>query len=477
VRRLLVMLTAGLLAAALAAPASVAAAGSTYQVPGPNGHDDTATIQAGLDWCAKHGPGCTVQLQAGTYRTSQLVEYGFRGTFKGAGANRTVIEALPGLTVTIPDFATDGECQPNLGTCLWPSLIVFVDGSIRISDLAIREPWTGTETTTGWTMYEWNVTAMVDVLRIMGRRHTDVAIDRVAITGAADSSDGAFGYNVLNGVLFAGELPRSTTPFDYYPLSGSLSVRSSSFTSLGDGISADGFLTSVNAIVGGPAAGNRFDDVGTGIDLESAQGSFFDVSNNTVSSWGIGVAISPWVEAFTPSSPSQYRIHDNTIQINGGYTYGIALFDNLDSKFIQATIRDNVIGLLGSPVEGIDITHTTGTVVTGNTITGHDEWDAIGLFDVSRGTLTGNNVKGVSLDPNGSYGAQIYLGPSGSGGGPSSDNLVVCARHGDTVLDQGTDNRIVGCTSVAPTLTAVPATPLVPAPGVLSRKAAQPRHP
>ena len=142
-RRILVLLSACLLAMSLTASPPVAAlTGSTVQVAKPNGVDDTATIQKALDWCVKHGPNCTVQLQAGTYRTSQLVTYNFRGTFRGVGEHRTTIEALPYALVNWPDIGTYGQCLPNLTDCRWASFIIFVNGDIEISDLAIDFPHT-----------------------------------------------------------------------------------------------------------------------------------------------------------------------------------------------------------------------------------------------------------------------------------------------------------------------------------------------
>src|SRR5215471_9302028 len=111
---------------------------STIEVAQPNGKDDTANIQKALNACVVQGDGCTVQLQEGKYFAKQLVTYNFRGTFKGMGRDRTTIEALPNLTVNIPDPIVHGECLPNTTTCLWPSLIIFVDGNIAVSDLSIH---------------------------------------------------------------------------------------------------------------------------------------------------------------------------------------------------------------------------------------------------------------------------------------------------------------------------------------------------
>jgi hypothetical protein len=463
VRRILVLLAAGLLAVALAAPASVAAAGSTYQVPKPHGHDDTAAVQAGLDWCAAHGPGCTVQLQAGTYRTRQLVEYNFRGTFRGAGQNRTTIQALPHLAVTATDYV-NGECLPNLTDCRWPSLIVFVDGSIAVSDLSIREPWAGTDTTTGFMLGGGPFTALIDALRFMGQARTDVSIDRVSIASTTDPSDGSCGgYSVCNGVIYTGELPRSSTYLDYSWLTGSLSVRNSTFSTLFDGVSTDGFARSQRVTIGGSRlAGNTFSDVNVGIDLEASQGSVVDVSHNTSTGNWAGMWVVPWLPEFAPNSPSQYLIHDNTFVTTGWADYDIQLFDNPASPWIRASIWSNRLTMLAPEGEGVDATFTTGTVITDNTITGSGAADAIGLFSVAGGMVAGNNVSGTTLagyavnqsDPGLGF-SQIHVGTSMYTTEPSSHVVVKCSRAADTVTDLGTSDKILGCTSVAaPTLKA-----------------------
>ena len=113
----------GILGLIMLLPVTVWAGGHTVKIQPPNGIDDTANIQGALDACAAHGPGCTVQLAAGTYLTKQVVVYNFRGTFKGVGMDHTTIEALPNLPVNLQG---PGECLPNTTTCMWPSLIIFV---------------------------------------------------------------------------------------------------------------------------------------------------------------------------------------------------------------------------------------------------------------------------------------------------------------------------------------------------------------
>lgn len=130
-----VVLLWGVLGSMMLLPATVWAGGHRVKVPPPNGVDDTAKIQGALNTCAKYGPGCTVQLVAGTYLTKQVVVYNFQGTFKGMGMNSTTIEALPNLPVT---NLVVTSCQPNLTNCIWPGLFEFVDGNISVSDLSIK---------------------------------------------------------------------------------------------------------------------------------------------------------------------------------------------------------------------------------------------------------------------------------------------------------------------------------------------------
>lgn len=427
---------------------TVTVVGSTAQVPAPNGSDDTATIQAALDACVKHGPGCTVQLGTGTYKTRQLVARNFQGTFKGAGVATTTIEALPALSVNVPDFLSAGECVPNLTDCLWPSLIVFVDGTIAVSDLAIHATATDGQATAPWTIGGSSVTSLIDALRFMGQHSTAVTVDRVAIEGRHDTSVTSLnGYNLVNGILYAGELPRSSTPFDYYTLNGSFVVRASSFTAMDSGVGADGFLASVKGTIGGSAAAaNQFADVHTGIGLQTAQGSVFDVSYNTASAAWAGLAVSPWQPAFMPSSTSQYRVHDNTFLTSASAApgaEGIYLRDDPTHPWLQATVSNNAVKLQVPLNEGIEADDTIGTVISGNTVSGTADFDAISLYGASKGSVSGNHVSGLAVNTDPGIGlAQIYLDPA------TAALKVACAGPSDTVANQGTGNTVVGCHAV-----------------------------
>jgi hypothetical protein len=446
----LFMLAAVLFVPFAGAKATAATRQPIVQVGPPNGVDDTASLQAALNFCVGKGPNCVVQLSAGTYLTKQLVTYNFQGTFRGAGENATTIQALPGLSVVQRDFAYDGECMPNTTTCLWPSLIIFVDGQIRVSDLSIRIAALNGTATTGWTIFGLPVSTLLDAMRFMGQNPTDVTVDRVNIQGQPDDSPNSiwvqfgssYGFNVLNGIHYAGELPRSTTPADYYFLSGSLTVRNSSFSTMVDGVSQDGFSTSSHITVGGsPSTGNRFDNLYVGIDLEDSQNSVFDISYNQVSAMAFGMWVTPWEpDNFTPNALSQYLIHNNTFQTTQPGGTGIWL-DNEYANWINAAVWNNAIDLQNADPEfstGISDYSASHARIVNNSITvsSGSALDAIDLdYGASSSTLAQNKLTGFGDASLGS----IYLDPT------TSKNNVICSSTSDTVTDQGTNNKVVGC--------------------------------
>jgi len=417
-------------------PATVWAGGHRVNVPPPNGVDDTANIQGALNKCVAYGPGCTVQLAAGTYLTKQVVAYNFQGTLKGMGMNSTTIEALPNLPVT---NLTVTSCQPNLTDCIWPGLFEFVDGNIRVSDLSIKItavpatlPWTDEVDTATHTM-------LYDVLGFMGQHPTDVSIDRIRMEGQPSALPTDFGYNVTNGVHYSGELPRSSARFDYYFLSGSFTVQSSFFNNLFVAVSQDAFSTSSRITIGGsPSAGNHVENTCGGLDMETSENSVFEISYNESSGTCAGMWVVPTWVPFVPSSPSLYLIHDNKFTGTGQSADGFYFQDDAANPWIQAAAWNNTVGVQSFPSEGIGVYYTKGTAVWNNSVTGSDGTDGIGLWSTSFDAVANNNVSGFTVDSTSGL-AQIYLDPS------TTSDLVVCAERSDTVLNQGTNNAIIGC--------------------------------
>jgi hypothetical protein len=417
-------------------PATAWAQGHTVTVPPPNGVDDTANIQQALDVCVKYGPGCTVQLAAGKYLTKQVVVYNFHGTFKGMGIDSTTIDALPNLPVNYPDNFV-GSCQPNLTTCLWPSLFEFVDGNISVSDFTIKAtaiPPTQPSLYDGAT-----ATELYELLGFTGQHPTDVSVDRIRMEGLPYISPTSLtGYTVDNGVHYSGDFPRSSAAFDYYFLSGSFNVRNSFFNGLFVAVSQDGFSKSSQITIGGsPSTGNHIENTCGGLDIEPSENSVVEISYNESSGTCAGMWVSTSWTPFVASSPSRYMIHDNKFIGTEENADGMLLFDEVP-PFIQATVWNNTAEVQDILSEGIGVFNTKGTVVLNNRVTGSDGMDGIGLWSSTLGTVINNNVSGFTIDSTQGF-AQTYLDPG------TSHDLVVCAEPSDTVLNQGTNNSIVGC--------------------------------
>jgi hypothetical protein len=430
-------LLVAILGMATVAPVTAWAGSYTVYVPSPNHLDDTANLQAALDACVTHGPGCTVQLAAGNYLTKQLVAYNFRGTFKGKGKSKTIVEALPELPVTV-GFSDQAPCKPNPTTCLWPSLIIFVDGDILVSDMAIEI--TAVPSTTPYFIGDWQVAALIDAVRVMGQyNRTNASVKRVIVSGMPDRSDTSFfGFNLINGILFAGEFPRSQTPFDYYFLSGTFSVSSSSFKTMAAGAGADGFFRDSRVSIGGsPAAGNVFDDVLIGVDLESIENSAVEVSHNKAAGAWASSWVIPWC-CNLPTKPSLFLIHDNTFKPTGPSADGVFLLDDPANKWIYALIYNNTIEAQDIGYGGISAYSTKSTTILHNTISGNGA-DGIGIWDGTYAAVLGSDVTNFTASPDL---AQIVLDRT------TTHSTVVCKSPNDTVQNLGTDNKLIGCQQV-----------------------------
>lgn len=428
--------TIGMLLAILM-PTTALASGTTVTVGSSNGHDDTISLQAALDQCVAIGPGCTVQLSPGHYFTRQLVAYNFQGTLRGAGMAETTIEALHNLPVVAADISVSGECAPNTTTCPWPSLIIFAGGTIHVSDFSIEITAPPGTATTGWGFGGGTFTDLIDAIRFMGPGREDATVDRISIQGLPDNSPTTIsGFNLVNGVTFPGEFPRSSTPFDYFFMTGSFTVRNSFFSTMGFGAAEGGFLNATRTTIGGSAtAGNRFENVLVGLDMESSQGSLIDVSYNKSKGTLFPMWVVPWIpQVFLPSTPSSFFIHDNEFQTTSSSAGGLFL-QNVPQPWFQAQVLNNTIDVENPGADGIDLISGQGTDIVGNAVSGTGNV-AIGLWNSTTGSAVIHNlVDGfIAGGP-----AQIFLDAG------TTDNLIVCSTRGSTVLDTGTDNQLAGC--------------------------------
>jgi parallel beta-helix repeat protein len=326
----------------LLASEAKAASSPTYIV-WPNGKNDTADIQAAFNGAVAHGPGCTIQLEKGTYYIAQIYVYGFQGSFVGMGQGLTTIQALPNLPSPNPEYNTNstpfwaelpGPKNP------WPALFTFWNGSFGISGMTLTDPYTAP--TQGWNYLGTNYTSLVDVIEITGLQ-ASATIDHVTVLGASGDAQGT---NMLNGINYEGSfLPQGWTNAlaDVIPLSGTFSATNSVFNSTESGPWVE---TLANAKV--TICYNTITNNPSPLGFYDASNSTLLFCGNQVSGVSYYCGIEGLQSLYMPGVlPSTMYIMDNVFQVNDGAN-AVALLDFGEANFgtpstLSAVVSGNVL--------------------------------------------------------------------------------------------------------------------------------------
>jgi parallel beta-helix repeat protein len=378
----------------------------------PNGCDDTADIQAAFNAAVAHGPGCTVQLEKGTYYTAQITVFGFQGSFVGMGQGLTIIQALPNLPSPAPEYNATNPFWSQLPgpENPWPMLFTFWNGSFTISGMTLTDPYTNA-VPAGFYLYYTNYlpgpptpyTCLLAAIEITGLQ-TFAKIDHVTVLGAPGDAEGT---NMFNAIMYEGSmLPKGWTDgnADVIPLSGTFSLTNSVFNSM-SGILVDTVISARVSICDNTIINSPFGPC------------LYDVSNSTLLFCGNqGLNISSYIgfqcyqSLFKPSQyllPSTVYITDNFFQVNRGAN-AVVLMDFGTVSTLNAVVSGNVFQTDTSygdyyPTWGYSVIVSyslKSIVVSGNTILGGG---AAGVYVsggpgvVSGNTITGSNT-GVQVD-------------------------------------------------------------------------------
>ena len=232
----------------------------------PTGTDDTENLQCAFDAAVALDSGAQVRLKSGTFHTGQIVVNGLNGKFKGAGAKNTVVTNLPNLYVTQENFYFNPPSTENP----WPSLFVFVGGDFRVSDLAIHI--SGNNGTTGWTIFgiEPLITELAHGIAILGPE-ANAQFEHILVEGEPVENS-LLGYNLINGVFYEGFVGENPDP-----ISGSFTVRNSTFRAVGSGTPIAN-LSNASVTI----SNNEFEDVYYAMDGGDFVDSAYVFSNNNV---------------------------------------------------------------------------------------------------------------------------------------------------------------------------------------------------
>jgi hypothetical protein len=238
----------------------------------PTGHDDTGNLQCAIDRAGRLRIR-KVRLVEGTYYTGQLVANNFVGHLAGASTESTVVRNLGEPLYVTPEnplFEAPSADNP------WPSLLAFVDGRFRVSDLTIRIVGTPTS---GWSIFgiQPPIKAMAHGIVILGTR-AEATIENVAIEGEELPND-LFGLSVINGVYFEGAIGEYPPP-----LAGSLTVRHCVFRRVASGAPVVNLTDADVRIID-----NHFEDVLLGSEVTDLSGTRYAFLGNHVSAGWFGL--------------------------------------------------------------------------------------------------------------------------------------------------------------------------------------------
>ena len=454
----------------LSSGSMVAFAKNNSYVVKPNGHDDTADIQAAFNACGA-SPGCTVQLVRGTYYISQVAVYGFQGEFVGMGQGVTLIQALPNLADPNPAYNAPTSATYPYGLTFtsglpsssnpWPALITFLNGAFSISGMTITDTYPEPVASPGW--YDFGsgpITALACAINIAGQQ-AYASVDHMTVNGVITSEYGA---NMYNGICYNGtSLPLGGSPSEVGPISGTFTMTNSVFNSMISGPWIDDTLGATvtvcyNTFINDPGAVTGFFDISnTRITFCGNQDStpapsnvifggesFYNtaapllpstvyVLNNNfqVSEGGSAVGLEDATPYNFPGTPSVLTavIAGNTFQ--NSYTGGSNPFY---SVIYTITLKSTIVSLnniAGGGSDGVYIAGGPGTV-TANTITGADT--GVWLDVSSGGHVAANVIKdsvqyGISVTSTNAAGIP-FTQP------PSSNNFVL----GNFVHGSGIDD-------------------------------------
>jgi hypothetical protein len=301
-------------------PAYVSAAGNLIRVY-PTGVDDTANIQCAFDAAVAAGPGMTLWLQPGTFHTAQILVIDFHGAFRGSGLKQTEIVNLPNLPV-IPDTSTTPPSADNP----WPSLFIFMDSDLDLSDMAIRI--IGENPVTPWSLGGPEIFEEIGAVMIISGLKSHTQVSNILVEGQSKETS-IFGYNVFNGIYFEGYITATDVGFE--PLTGSFKVTNSTFRKIAFG-SPIANLKDATVLI----SHNQYEDVFIGFDGAELQGSQIEVVNNHVQGF-LGIDIWPFITGV--DSDTSFLIANNILRSYYGIlieeTFGVGTTCLLKGNNVQ----------------------------------------------------------------------------------------------------------------------------------------------
>jgi hypothetical protein len=368
----------------------------------------------------------------------------FNGAIVGAGEDRTIIRPIEfrALRSTPTPFVDDPSlAQP------YPVLLHFASARrVAISKLTIDFPAGMTVSSYDLPFAPGVTNALVAAVLVDSTHDAELLMTKVTIIGT--DNDSFFGSNVSAAVRFEGQI-REVGGVDETRL-----LQRAKLVAYDNHIRRSGFGFSVSDAnkLDGLILNNEIDVRIYGVFSADLGSSKLGTVHNHIRGEFEGVFVAQDVRP--PETPSDYLVAHNEISVNenagsigGAVAYdGVGVFDYAglpESIKANVTIWDNDIRLGDHLVTaGITVSSEgSGNVrVIGNRIRGTPTDSGV-YVDLSRGAfVAGNDLRDIN-PPSG----DVHLFPS------SHDCSVF--EPGDTVLNEGTNNHVIGEIIMSPTAT------------------------
>jgi len=422
----------------------------------PNGTDDTGNL---LDAFTTAAPGTVIRLTEGVYHVGYMEVRGFCGSLVGAGKGRTIL---------YPVTPIDSRTQ-NLDLNLLPSWWRFIGGDIQITGMTfnttVPEPIQNYNDDLFWgkDLYAILIFNSYDVNSPDPDATQRVMVRNTCFIGGYDDAGGdpeAYQWrtdqNVILGFWAGLDYNWPLEDFDYTLTKGEYTVENCSFDHIIAG--AEGFGLGEEATMS--VASCRFNNCVTQIYFTANFGSKVCITRNEFSGttqndiliedneWGVvyGYADIQSVKR------SQYIITGNTFNVVPDLT-SVLLWDSwvaqdfADILPMQLLLKGNVFKMAEGST-GISAINSQDAVISSNRFTGNGLTGVLvdGMVTDRLGTplanpdkayadnvlLLGNNFALLE-----SVEADIILGER-------SRNCTIVGGSMDAVIDQGTDNKVIG---------------------------------
>jgi hypothetical protein len=417
--------------------------------------DDTDDLLAAF---ASAKPGSVIKLLEGVYHVGYMEISDFSGSIVGAGKNKTII---------YPETPIDNQSQ--LDRNILPTWWRLIGGNISISNLTFNttvpepiqnynhEPWIGKDLFAMFIFNDYNVNSIAD------NTYQKVLIKDVDFIGGYDDAGGDPGsyqwmtdHNVIEGIWVGLDYGIPLAGVRYPLTKGEYHVENCYFEHIFDGVEAFGIGEKASTSV----SGSRFNNCLNQVYFTTNFNSRITLTNNVFSGstgndiviedtdWGLvyGYAI------IEPVKRTRYTLTGNIFNATPS-TLSVVLWDDWvaqnqdDILPMQLKVYENIFNL------------TEGSTA----ITAINSQDAIINNNRFKGTcLTGIMVDGIPADrfgtplqnPDKAYADNaLLLGNSFSGLestqadivlGERSKNCTVVGNGKESVVDNGTNNKIVG---------------------------------